>query len=418
MNRTTDKKILILGAGFAGLSASRQLQDFADVTVIAPNASFEFFPNIHELVSGFKSPEDLRLDIREIVEGRRQEFVLERAVHLDRENQVVSTSSGDQYPYDYLIVAMGAVNNDWGIPGVQEYTYPFKTASDCYAIGQKLEDLEDQDSPYSVTIVGGGVEGVEALGEILRKYGKSTNLTVSLVEAQGQLLPNLSGQIHQKILKLCLDFPVSFHFGKRVQQIEGREVALSDGKYLESDLVIWTGGVKSHPKVKSWGLTDRSGWPPVNDFLQSEEDANILIIGDSVDVMGGGEKQAYLALEMGKIAGQNIRSILNETPLKAYKPKSLPSVYTFGNLTCFIVYKGIALSGLPFAGLKEAIYQLNMASMQDVCSRPTQLIGAAGRGVNGALSIVNSFLQSPIPFFSKFRIRLSAQKIMGLNRKL
>ena len=101
--KANKKDILILGAGFAGLSASKALEGFDHVTVIDPSPSFEFAPNIHELVSGFKKPEDLRLDTRKILEGRGQSFVQEKAVDLDEANKTVTTSSGAQYHYDCLI---------------------------------------------------------------------------------------------------------------------------------------------------------------------------------------------------------------------------------------------------------------------------------------------------------------------------
>jgi NADH dehydrogenase len=405
-----NQKILILGAGFAGLAASKYLEGFGDVTVMDPNPSFEFSPNIHELVSGFKSPEDVRLDTQKILERRKQRFVLDKAVELDRENKMVTTGSGDQYPYDCLIVAIGGVTNDHGVPGVQEYSYPFKTAADCHTIGQRLADLERQESSYSVTIVGGGVEGVESLGEILRKYGRSEKLRVHLVEAQDRLLPGISGKIHQDILKVTEAFPVSFHFGERVSQVDAQQVTLSNGQQIHSDLTIWTGGVSSHPQLETWGLSKSGGWPEVNRYLQSTLDGGILILGDAVDVMKGGEKQAYLALAMGEVAGRNVKSMLSGKRLKAYKPMNLPSVYSFGNLCCFIVYKGIALSGLPFAGLKEAIYQLNMASIQDACGRPAQLSEVVLRGYRGALNSVMSLLDSPIPLFSRYCVKLSVER--------
>lgn len=407
MRNKTHPKILIVGAGFAGLAASKELGTFGNVTVIDPNASFEFFPNIHELVSGFKKPADLRLDIRKIVEERKQKFVQEQAVELDRENKVIITSSGTSHPYDYLILAMGGVNNDRGVSGVVEHSFPFKSADQCYAIGQKLASLERQQTPYSVTIVGGGVEGIESLGEILRKYGKSTNLSINLVEGARQLLPGMPYRIHQSILKLCQDFPVFFHFGKRVNQVEADKLMLSDGEHLFSDLIIWTGGVKSHPQLEAWGLAEQASSPQINPFLQSQHDSDILVIGDAVDVMGGGEKQAYLAIEMGQLAAQNIRSIVKGEKLNAYKPKSVPSVYSFGNLSCFIIYENFVLSGLPFASLKEAIYQFNMASIQGICERPETVIDTLDRALNGTMRSWRSLFESPVSLLDRVRIRFS-----------
>jgi len=409
MKTKADPNILILGAGFAGLAASKELGAFGKVTVIDPSPSFEFFPNIHELVSGFKSPADLRLDIRKILKAREQEFVQEKAVALDQENRTVTTSSGTQYPYDYLIIAMGGVNNERGVPGVAAHAFPFKSVDQCHAIGQKLASLEKQRSPYTVTIVGGGVEGIEALGEILRAYSSSTHLSIHLIEGGNQLLPGMPSQVHRHILKICKHFPVSFHFGKKVSQVEADKLTLSDGENLFSELVIWTGGVKSHPQLEAWGLAAPNIPPQVNSFLQSQYDPNILIIGDAIDVTGGGEKQAYLALEMGQVAGHNARSILTGAKLKTYQPQNLPSIYSFGNLNCFIIYKGLVLSGLPFASLKETIYQVNMASIQGLCERPETFIDTFERAVNGTIGSLNSVLTSPVSLLRRFRIKFSYQ---------
>ncbi len=406
MNTASNHNILILGAGFAGLAASKELEGYGQVTVIDPRDSFEFAPNIHELVSGFKSPADVKLGLREIFEDREQSFIQEKAIELDRSKKVVTTESGTQHPYDYLIIAMGGVNHDRGVAGVAEHAFPFKTAADCHAIGQRLEALESKASPYSITIVGGGVEGVEALGEILRTYGDSSHISIRLVEGGEQLLPGRSKQVHQSILETCADYPVSFHFETLVQEVKADEVILSNTKVLPSDLTIWTGGVKGHPQLEAWGLAEASGWASVNFNLQSKLDSDILIAGDAIEVIGGGEKQAYYALEMGQVAGQNVQYLAKgRRRLKAYQPKELPSVYSFGNLNCFVVYGDFVLSGLPFAGLKEAIYQLNMTSLQGLSS-PEQLSATLGRGLKGSITALHSLLNSPRPSLSKLSIGL------------
>ncbi len=402
MNTKTNKKILILGAGFAGLAASKQLEGFGEVTVIDPSPSFEFAPNIHELVSGFKSPSDVKLDNQEILSGRGQTFIQEEAIGLDIENKMITTREGTAHYYDYLVLAIGGVSNDRGVSGVEEHAFPFKKSSDCYAIRQQLEHLESQDLPYSVTIVGGGVEGVESLGEILRKYNGSANLSINLVEGGNQLLQGTSMKVHQEILEICQDFPVAFRFEEKVNEVKDNLVVLESGESLHSDLTIWTGGVKTNPRFEAWGLA-----PEVNAFLQSKKHPEILIIGDSVDVTGGGEKQAYLALEMGELAGKNVCSILQGKRLEAYKPQKYPSIYSFGNLSCFVIYEGFSLSGLPFSTLKEAIYQFNMANIQGIPTKPSQLTDIVGRGSNGVFGALLSLLKSPIPLFSRFGIGFS-----------
>jgi len=407
MKSKNNPKILIIGGGFAGLAASKELGAFGDVTVIDKNPSFEFAPNIHELVSGFKAPAEVRLDIQEIVGRRGQKFVQEKVVDIDRENRHVTTSAANTFNYDYLIISIGGISNDRGVPGVEEHSYPFKSAAQCYTIGKKLFSLEDKGLSYTVTIVGGGVEGIESLGEILRRYRKSKHLSVRLIEAENQLLPGMPGKVNQDILKICQNFPVSFHFRETVSQVDEDSITLSDGKTLHSDITIWTGGVRSNPQLEKWGLAEKGAWPQVNRFLQSSQDSNIFIIGDSVDAAGGGEKQAYLALEMGQITAKNVKSIFKGHQPSVYTPKELPSVYTFGNLNCFVIYKGLVFSGLPFSGLKEAIYQLNMANIQGICEQPDQIKDIFERVLNGSVNSLQSFIEAPISLISKFGIDVS-----------
>jgi len=145
-----------VGAGFAGLAAARCLDRRHTVTVIDRSVSFEWLPNIHELLSGAKRPADLRLPTRRLV-----------------------TRAGHRH---VRIVAVGGVNDTYGVRGADRRAMPFKSVADCAAIGRRLAALARQREERSVVIVGGGLEGIEALGEILRRFRARGSLRVSVVE--------------------------------------------------------------------------------------------------------------------------------------------------------------------------------------------------------------------------------------------
>lgn len=398
--------IVITGAGFAGLAASRALCGSSKVTVIDPNPTFEFLPNIHELVSGLKSPADLRLDTAEIVTGRKQEHVKEKVMAINREQRTVTTDHGRTFPYDTLILSVGGVNHDRGVEGVDEHAFAFKSAADCQAIGQRLRDLENIGQDFSVVIVGGGAEGVETLGEILRKYGNNRHITVKVVEAGAHLLPQTTDKVSKKIRELCQGYAVEFYFNKPLTKVEADKVHLADGQVLESELTVWTGGVKVNPLLRDAGLIEAGAeWPVVQPTLQSMQDAHILIIGDSVEIAGKGEKQAYHALAMGKVAGENAKRLHNGKDLEVFDAAQYPSVYSFGNLSCFVVYKDQVLAGLPLAKLKEAIYQFNMGTVQDPFREPFYLSRAIARAMKGYASLSRSLLETPLTWFDLLSVR-------------
>jgi NADH dehydrogenase len=160
-------RVVILGGGFAGLSAALELRpDRHEVTLIDRNRWFEFLPNIHELLSGVKTPELLRLPLDRTLKRAGHRFVRDTVTGIDTEKRTVSTRRRDAIGYDALIVAFGGVDATRGVPGVAEHAMPFKSVDQCHRIGKRLARLAERRKPAQVVIVGGGLEGVEALGEI------------------------------------------------------------------------------------------------------------------------------------------------------------------------------------------------------------------------------------------------------------
>ena len=126
-------RVVILGGGFAGLAAARGLDaDRFDVTLVDRRPAFEFLPNIHELLSGVKSPELLRLPLDRALAGLGHRFVndtvtgidpVERTVRVERRRRPIG--------YDALVVALGGVDATRGVAGVTDHAHPFKSVDDC-----------------------------------------------------------------------------------------------------------------------------------------------------------------------------------------------------------------------------------------------------------------------------------------------
>ncbi len=301
-------RIVIVGGNFAGLTAARHLDRRHAVTVIDRSPSFEWLPNIHELLSGVKRPADLRLPLRRLVTRAGHRFVRAEVTGIDARAGRLATADGREFAFDACIVAVGGVNDTFGVKGADRHAMPFKSVDDCAAIGRRLAPLIRQSGERSVVIVGGGLEGVEALGEILRRRGARDSLHVCVVESGPRLLSDAPPALDAAVRARSAACGVRVCTGSPVTAVTRTQVRLRSGERLRSDLTIWTVGVTASPLLRDSGLVGKSGsWAPVTPALQSKRFENLFVIGDAAALPRPLPKQAYFAMQMGECAADNAR---------------------------------------------------------------------------------------------------------------
>jgi NADH dehydrogenase len=380
--------VLILGGGFAGLAAALELRpDRYQATLIDRSRWFEFLPNIHELLSRVKTPELLRLPLDRNVRRAGHSFVCDTVTEIDPVGRTVATQRRRKaIGYDALIVALGGVDATRGVPGVFEHAFPFKSVEQCDRIGKRLARLAARRKPARVVIVGGGLEGVEALGEILRGY-RDSSLHVTLVEAREHLLPETPAALDAHVRKLCAPYAVEFRMGSPVRSIEPGAVVLRDGRSLPSDLTIWTGGPAPPALLAGCGLAPKGAWAPVDTTLQSKGHPEIFVAGDAAELPTPLSKQGYHALDMGVCTARNAARLLAGKPLEPFRPSGKPTLISFGDLTCFLVAGERALAGPSLAAAKEAVFELVMAQLdaQPLWSRLPRALQRADRAARALL---------------------------------
>ena len=367
--------IVVVGANFAGLMCARQLSDCHRVTVFDPSPHIEFLPNIHELLSGVKSPPDLRLTRRRLIENSGHQFVQTRVAAINLHSGNIQTIRGRRVPYDICVVAVGGVNQTHGVPGVEQFARPFKSVKDCLGIGRRLKQLFSYKSKPRLVIVGGGLEGIEALGEILRRYRSHSGYRIDLVESSERILPDAPFSVGREVRKVSQPYAVYFHTGKRVAKVLRKSVILSSGQQLRSDLTIWTGGALPSPLLANSGLSPSPDqWAPVRNTLQSCRSRRVFVIGDAAQLPVPIGKQAYHAMDMAATAASNINNLLADRPLEDFWPSTKPTLLSFGDLSTFLVFEHAALVGTSLAAAKEGVYQTTMAAL-DASTDLTSLKG-------------------------------------------
>lgn len=429
------QKVCIIGGGFGGVIAARQLPESVEVFLFDPRDSLEFLPNIHELISHAKTPTDLRVPLDVALRAPHITHVQERVKHLDREQKELTTESSERYPYDCCIVAVGGVNQTYGVKGAEDHAFPFKSVSHCEAIHQSINshlDSTETNGGLRVVVVGGGLEGIEASGELLRLTRKLSNnsrrwkrargneppspLQITLVDGAERLLTEGPLALSQELARRLHTQGVETRLSARVVEVTLNSVTLNHGETLPSDVTVWTGGAKAPAALHRWGLSPSPGqWAPVKESLQSLSDPCVFVVGDAAELPSPVSKQAYHAMDMAKTAATNVVQVLrHETGslgagvsryrLKPFRPSEKPLLLAFGELDTYLVTQRRAYAGKSLAAAKEAILQGYMALLHPPSKRDglTRLKGRVARAARQHLAPT---LSDPLSALGWLRLR-------------
>lgn len=361
-------RLLIAGGNFAGLMAARGLDpERFNVTVLDPEPAIEWRPNIHELISRRKTPAQLQHDRGLVIERLGHEFLQDAVVSIDTDQHRLQTRSGIELEYDALIVAVGGIASDLGVPGVRQHAMTTKSVAECHRLSNTLTRLAALPGNRTVTIVGGGIEGLEVLGEILRRFGGGDRFDLHLVEARSQLFEQYTG-LHEHLLQRMGD-DVTVHCGQRVSTVQANVVTLENGEHIESRLTLWTAGNHGHPVLTQAGLSPPHGDAPVTASLQNPQHPDIFVIGDAARLPSPIEKQAYHAQDMGRHVARHMPTFFAKHPLPPFQPRPKPTIISFGDRDALMLYKGRALATPALSGLKEAVYQYGYHELMPPRSR-------------------------------------------------
>ena len=359
------KRIVIVGGNFAGLTAAIKLSRRYAVTVIDPSKHFEWLPNIHEILSSVKAPQRLRLDRAAIVAQAGHRFLRDRVTVLEPAQGRLATAGGRELEFDACVVAVGALWNTHHTAGVVRHAMPFRSVADGLAIEHRLHMLVQQGRALRIVIAGGGISGIEALGEILRRHRDDAGLSVEVVEAGTRLLPGLPPALDADIRRLCEPYAVQFRTGTTIAGVSAKGVRLVDGKRLRSELTLWTAGLAPPALLRESGLARPPQiWADVHQTLQSRHADNTFVVGDAAQLPHAVGKQAYNAIDMGALAAANVARFLSGRTLKPFKPASKSQLIAFGDLQTYLVAGRIVVASKVLAGAKEGVYQLFRSQME------------------------------------------------------
>lgn len=336
-------KVVMIGAGFGGLRASKYLADKdVDVVVIDRQNHHVFQPLLYQVATAVLSPGEIAQPIRRILHSYKNiEVVLGEAVDIDGTNKQVVLGDGVRVNFDYLILAAGARHSYFGHDDWETSAPGLKTLDDAVEIRRRVllafemaerdAYLQDRKRQLNFIVVGGGPTGVElagAIADIARqalakdfKAIKTADARVVLFEGSDRILGTFAPELSDSARLQLEDIGVEVRLSSFVTEIEPGRVKVG-GDWIDCDVVVWATGVAASSLGRKLGVeTDKAGRVFVEPDLSIKPNKDIFVIGDMASI-----KQADgtpvpgvspAAMQMGE---QTAKNILAEIKGKARKP--------------------------------------------------------------------------------------------------
>ena len=305
----TKQNIVVVGAGYAGVSATKFLakkfKKDTDVTItlIDRHSYHTMMTELHEVAGGRVEPEAIQYDLQRLFSRKKNvKLVTDTVTGIDKENKVVKTLAGS-YPFDQLILGMGGEPNDFGTPGVKENGFTLWSFDDAVKIRHHIEatvakaaiepDAEVRKAMLTFVVCGSGFTGIEMVGELidwkdrLAKDAKidPDEITLMVVEAMPTILNMLSRNDAAKAERYLEKKNVQLLLNSPIVEVAADHIKLKDGSEVPTHTLIWTACVKATSYAADFGLEAARGSRLVaNEYMQAKgyEDKNIYIIGDLV----------------------------------------------------------------------------------------------------------------------------------------
>ena len=362
MNRP---KVVVLGGGFGGLTAARNLSKFADVTVVDRHNFQTFLPLLYQVSTAGLAADHVAYPIRGALKKTGAKFCMASPIAIDHRNKEIKLDSSEVLSFDHLVVALGSATSDFGIPGVSEYALGMKSVTEALTIRaevmRRFEDLcrFKDDTTFNVTVVGGGPTGVEmagALAELKRGPLKSdepnaaANIRVRIIEASSRLLPPFAESLSARTKKDLEKLDVEVLLNSAVKKVEHRKIELSDGRIIDSEITIWAAGVTGSPAITKLNLPTERGRIKVEKTLQVSNYPYIWAIGDNAGAIDKTGRflpmVAPVAIQQGKFLAKQIKRISDGKPLEDFKYLDKGSMATIGRHKAIVEVKGLKMTGV------------------------------------------------------------------------
>ena len=366
MASSTRPRVVILGAGFGGLTAAKALAKDADVTVVDRHNFQTFLPLLYQVATAGLAADHVAHPVRGALRKSGVKFRMGSPISVDHKNKSVKLDSSETLEFDHLVVALGSATADFGVKGVNEIALGMKSVHEAIGIRaevmRRFEDLcrfEDQ-TRLSLSVVGGGPTGVEmagALAELVRgplkndEANAAKHIDVYLIEAGPRILPAFSERLSARAKKDLEKLGVKVLLNTAVQEVKPRQILVKGGDAIPSEVTIWAAGVKGEPTGALLNLPLDGTRISVEKSLQVSHYPHIWAIGDISGAKDSAGRflpmVAPVAMQQGRWVAKQIVRASRGQALKDFKYLDKGSMATIGRHKAVVQFKGIQIAGIP-----------------------------------------------------------------------
>jgi len=392
------KRVVVLGAGYAGVQAALTLhkklknEDVA-ISIIDRTDRHTLLTELHEVAGNRVNEESVKIYLKDIFKYTKVEIIKDDVNSIDFEAQVL-TSEGNKYPYDYLVLGCGSEPAFFGIEGMEEHSFTLWSLEDAKKINQHIrtmfelasrESNKEKRSEYLTIVVGGGgFTGIEMMGELIqwsevlcKEYNiPRDEVRLITVEAMGKILPVLDDSLIEKGLNYLKRNKVEVLTNSPIVKVTSNSLEIKDGPTINTNTVIWTGGIKANSVLEKLDLTPAQrgrGRVEVNEYTQSTKHSNVFLAGDNSFFLEDDGKPLPLlvesAMQTGQSAGKNIANLIHGKSLEKCTPKLHGTMVSIGRKYAVADTMGTKTSGWLAMFIKHMVnvhYQFEVAGFEQV----------------------------------------------------
>lgn len=367
------KRIVVIGAGFAGLSAVKELNRAPVEIILIDQFNHHLFqPLLYQVATAGLSPADIALPIRHILSKQRNvKVMMEKVVAISKANQIVITSGGNRYPYDYLVIATGAQHSYFNHKNWSDYAPGLKCLREALFIREKIllafeeaeinEDLAIRTECLTFVIIGGGPTGVEMAGAVRELATQSlanqfnrinpASARVILIEAGARILKAFPEKLAWIAERKLRRMGVEICLNQKVVDIEKNCVKLAAYE-LKARTIIWAAGVKASEAAIWFNVKpDLGGRILVNSDLSIPSHPHVFAIGDTSACLDNKTGMylpgvASVAKQQGKYVGSLIARKLRNKKISPFRYRNFGNLATIGRKYAIADFGRLQINGM------------------------------------------------------------------------
>jgi NADH dehydrogenase len=379
-------RIVVVGAGFAGLNAARRLSrrtyGTADITLLNPTDYFLYLPLLPEVAGGVLDPRRVTASLRRALPGVR--LTLGKMSGMDLDQRIVYYTGADGHagglPYDRVVLTVGSVNRLLPIPGVADHAHGFRNVSEAlYLRDHLIQQVELADTATSpaerlahstFVVVGAGYTGAEIAAqgqlltrELVRRRPGLTDPHWLLLDTADRVLPGMDPRMSATAERVLFGRGIDVRLGTSVAEATTDGVWLTDGRFVPTRTLIWCVGVRPDPVVEGTRLPVREGRLAVDEYLTVPGYPEILAAGDAAAVPDPAHPDrstpmtAQHAVRQGRLAAGNIAASYGYGRRRPYRHRDLGFLVDLGGWQAAANPLHVSLSG-PLARAVTRVYHL------------------------------------------------------------